>query len=141
MSYKINKAKYVEFGATTSGQQQYYFPDLNDIRNANVWGIETYSVSQVTKTYAGNDPLAVADLANAYLVLYFKGGNFIQVPLIKAITTKNNATTGVSGYSEYPMNLLGQVITWTKSYVWFGTTSGLTTGRYFTFNVYYTDPA
>lgn len=139
MSVKIDKAKYVEFGPTASGQQQYYFPDLNDIRNANVWGIESYSVSQVTKTYAGNTPLAIADLALAYLVLYFKGGNFINVPLLKAIQVRDNQTSSVSGYSQYPMNLMGQVITWTKSYIWFASAPG-TTGRYFYFNVFYTDP-
>ena len=137
---KITKAKYVEFGPTVAGQQQYYFPDLNDIRNANVWGIETYSISQNTITYGGNTPIAIADLAKAYLVLYFQQGNFIQVPLLKAIITRDNQASGVSGYSEFPMMLTGQVITWTKSYVWFGNTSGLTASRYFTFNVYYTDP-
>ena len=137
---KITKAKYIEFGPTVANQQQYYFPDLNDIRNANIWGIETYSISQNTITYGGNTPLAIADLAKAYLVLYFQQGNFIQVPLLKAIITRDNQTSSVSGYSEFPMMLAGQVITWTKSYVWFGNTSGLTAGRYFTFNAYYTDP-
>lgn len=137
---KANKVKYVEFSnPTAAGQQQYYFPDLNDIRNAKIFGIETYGIDNLTTTYAGNTPIADDDLAKAYLVLYFEGGNFINVPLIRIIQTQNNAASSTNAYSRFPFLLTGQQITWSKSYVWFGNTSGLTTGRYLHFSVYYQD--
>ena len=136
---KITKSKLVEFGPTATSQQQYYFPDLNDIRNANISGLEAYGEDNLTKTYGGNTPIADADFANAYVSLYFSGGNFLVLPLIRLVQTQNNATTGTNGYSRFPFLMNNQVIEWSKSFVWFGTTSGLTTGRYFQFNIYYTD--
>ena len=136
---KNNKSKLVEFGPTATSQQQYYFPDLNDIRSANIYGMEFYAEDNLTKTYAGNTPIADADLALAYLTLYFDGGNFYVVPLIRLIQTQNNATTGTNAFSRFPFMLNGQVIEWSKSFVWFGSTASLTTSRYFQFNIYYSD--
>lgn len=137
---KANKVKYVEFANTTAAnQQQYFFPDLNDIRNAKIFGIETWGIDNLSTTYSGATPIADDDLAKAYLVLYFEGGNFINVPLIRIIQTQNNATTSTNAFSRFPFLLTGQVITWSKSYIWFGNTSGLTTGRALHFNVFYQD--
>jgi hypothetical protein len=137
---KANKVKYVEFANTTvANQQQYYFPDLNDIRSAKIFGIETWGIDNLSTTYSGATPIADDDLAKAYLVLYFEGGNFINIPLIRIIQTQNNATTSTNAFSRFPFLLTGQVITWSKSYIWFGNTSGLTTGRALHFNVFYQD--
>ena len=135
---KVTRAKLIEFGPTATSQQQYYFPDLNDIRNANIFGMEAYGEDNLTKTYGGNTPIADADLANAYVTLYFDGGNFITIPLIRMIQTRNNAASGTNGYSQFQFLMAGQVVEWSKSFVWFGTTSGLTTARYFQFDIYYT---
>jgi hypothetical protein len=135
---KITRAKLVEFGPTATSQQQYYFPDLNDIRNANIFGMEAYGGDNLTKTYGGNNPIADADLDLAYVNLYFDGGNFLNIPLIRMIQTKNNATTGTNAYSQFPFLMAGQVVEWSKSFVWFGSTASLTTNRYFQFNIYYT---
>ena len=136
---KITKSKLVEFGPTATSQQQYYFPDLNDIRNANIFGMEAYGEDNITKTYAGNTPIADADLALAYVNLYFNGGNFLNIPLIRMIQTQNNAASGTNGYSRFPFLMDGQIIEWSKSFVWFGSTASLTTARYFQFNIYYKD--
>jgi len=135
---KVTRAKLIEFGPTATSQQQYYFPDLNDIRNANIFGMEAFGEDNLTKTYGGNTPIADADLAHAYVTLYFDGGNFITIPLIRMIQTKNNAVSGTNGYSQFPFLMAGQVVEWSKSFVWFGTTTGLTTARYFQFDIYYT---
>lgn len=136
---KVYKSKLIEFGPTATSQQQYYFPDQSDLRNTKIFGIQTYSTSNVTTTYSGYTLPAVADVANLWVVLYFNGGNYITEPMIKLINTQNNATTGVSSFTMFPFALMGQVIEWQKCFVWYGTTSGLTTGRYFAFNVYYQD--
>lgn len=138
---KITKAKWLEFGATAANQAQYFFPDLNDIKNSNIWGIETYGEDNLTTTLNGNTLIADADVAKAFLTLYFKGGNYIVLPLFRIIQTQNNATSATNAFSRFPALLAGQVIEWSKCFVQFGSTSGLTTGRYFGFNIYYTDPA
>jgi len=135
---KITRAKLVEFGPTATSQQQYYFPDLNDNRNANIFGMEAYGGDNLTKTYGGNNPIADADLDLAYVNLYFDGGNFLNIPLIRMIQTRTNATTGTNAYSQFPFLMAGQVVEWSKSFVWFGSTASLTTNRYFQFNIYYT---
>ena len=136
---KVYKSKLIEFGPTATSQQQYYFPDQSDIRNAKIFGIETYSKSNVTTTYSGYTLPAYADVSNLWVVLYFAGGNYITEPMIKMINTQNNAAMGVSSYARFPYMLMGQVLDWSKCFVWYGTTAGLTTGRYFAFNVRYQD--
>ena len=136
---KIQKSKLVEFGPTATSQQQYYFPDLNDIRNANIFGVEAYGIDNVTRTYGGNLPIADADVDLAYVTLYFNGGNFLTIPLIRMIQTRNNAASGTNAYSQFPFLMNGQVVEWSKSFIWFGSTASLTTGRYFQFTIYYVD--
>jgi hypothetical protein len=136
---KINKSKYVEFGPTITGTQTYYFPDLNDIRNANIWSMEFYSNWQINYTATGANPIDQNDVMQAYLTLYFKGGNFIVTPLANLITLRSADSSSNYPFAQYPFNLMGQVITWTKSYVSFGNPGGITAARNFVFNVNYTD--
>lgn len=136
---KINKSKYVEFGPTITGTQTYYFPDLNDIRNANIWSMEFYNEDVLPYTATGASSIAGADTRQAFLTLYFKGGNFIVTPLSNLVTLRGTDAGSSAVFSQYPFNLMGQVITWTKSYVSFGNPSGITGSRNFVFNVNYTD--
>lgn len=139
---RIIKSRYVEqFTQTTAGVQQYFFPDLTDIRDAHIMAMRTWDDNDVTVTRLGNTPPATADLAKAYLVLYFEGGEYVVTPVYDLVFMQNNATTGTPfhPFSRSKFLLHGQVVTWTKSYIWLGNVTGLTTGRYFHFAIDYVD--
>jgi|SRR6476660_1674179 len=140
---KIFKTRYVEqFQTTATGTQKYYFPDLAELRGSRIYGLRTYAVEDLPYTQLGNTPVATADLVKSYIVLYFDGGEFITLPLIDLITTSQRplaATATTHPFNQFEQSFMGQVVIWEKSYVWISNTSGLTTGRYFHFNVEYDD--
>jgi hypothetical protein len=138
--FKTFKSIYVELGPTVAGSQQINFPDISELRSAPVFKIQTYNPSSLALTFFGKQTPAPADFAKAFITLYFQGGEFIREPLQNFVTLRDTATTTTNfpfQQSEYLMN--GQVIVWTKSYITFGNTTGLTAGRFFHFNIYYTD--
>jgi hypothetical protein len=138
--FKVFKNRYLEFGTTTAGQGRYYFPDINDLRDKFIYAIQTYSGNDIAVTEAGNSVIAQADAIKAYITLYFDGGEFITQPLSTLITLRDTVTATTNHpFSQFPTILAGQKIEWTKSYIQFGNTTGLTTGRWFHFNIAYAD--
>lgn len=144
MGFSIRNAEYVElFIPTGSTKQTYYFPDLPNLRNKPITGIECFSASEQSKGQSGYDVVPAANLREAYLVLYFDGGEFIQVPLQsihRVSTTLTSLTAGTNAtFFDIPQ-LAGQNVVWTKSYVFIADTtnlSGTIAGKEFLFNVYY----
>jgi hypothetical protein len=132
----IKRAEYVEVLVPTGNQkQQIYFPDLPNLRTSKVFGIEAYSQQQQSISKTGNNVQSISNVLNANIVLYFEGGEFIEVPL-NSIIRFNNFQGNF--YGEIPM-LAGQNIVWAKSYVYL--TDSVNIINYanssFVFNVYY----
>lgn len=137
---RTHRKRYIEFGSTVAGQGRYYFPDINDLRNVPIFGMETYSGNDIAITQAGNQVVAQADFIKAYLTLFFEGGEFITTPLSTLVTLRDTVTSSTNHpFVQQPFILAGQKIEWTKSYVQLGNTTGLTTGRFFHFGILYTD--
>lgn len=134
-NFKIRRAEYIEvpIGATNT-KQQVYFPDLPNLRNARVYGIEAYSSDTQNPTMSGATSQDRAQLLEATLSLYFSGGDFIQVPLLSIY--RGNSTTFRAEIPE----LAGQTIVWAKSYVYLNDAAGIANyqSKSFVFNVYYT---
>lgn len=143
MGFSIRNAEYVEvIFPSTSVKQQTFFPDLPNLRQKPITGIEVYSSSEQSKGQSGTSLVAAEYLREAYLVLYFDGGEFIQVPLqslhrISSTSTSNGANIT---FFEIPQ-LAGQNIVWTKSYVFIADTTNIATSAWqnkeLVFNVYY----
>jgi hypothetical protein len=134
-AFSIQNAEYVEVQIPTgSTKQTIYFPDLPNLRNKPIYGIEAYSAREQGTTTAGNTVQAVTDLPNASITLYFDGGEFIVVPVI-SIRRIDNGNAHAT-YGDIP-NLAGQNIVWTKSYVSMNANVANFAGKSFLFNVYY----
>lgn len=132
---QIQNAEYVEVLIPTGNTKQtVYFPDLPNLRNKPIFGIEAYSALEQATTTAGNTVQAVTDLPNATLTLYFDGGEFIVVPVISIRRIDNG--TNHAYFADIP-NLAGQNIVWTKSYISMNATVANFAGKSFLFNVYY----
>lgn len=134
-AFQIQNAEYVEVQIPTgSTKQTVYFPDLPNLRNKPIFGIEAYSAQEQATTTAGNTVQANGDIPNATVTLYFDGGEFIVVP-VTSLRRIHNA--GTHAYFQDIPNLAGQNVVWTKSYVSMNANVANFAGKSFLFNVYY----
>lgn len=142
MGFSIRNAEYVEVIFPPAPKQQTFFPDLPNLRNRPITGIEVYGDAEQSYGQSGNVVVSGQYLKDAYFVAYFDGGEYIQVPLqsLHRISTTNSGTSGNNvTYFDIPQ-LAGQNIVWTKSYIFITNTTGLTANwqnKSLVFNVYY----
>lgn len=134
-NFQILNAEYVEVLIPTGNTKQtIYFPDLPNLRNKPIMGLEAYSNLEQGVSNSGNTVQAVGDLPNASVTLYYEGGEYIVVPIISLRRIDNGANHAY--YADIP-NLAGQNIVWTKSYVSLNATVSNFANKSFLFNVYY----
>jgi len=135
-AFQIKNAEYVEIYIPTGNTKQtYYFPDLPNLRNRPINGIEGYAAIEQGTTQSGYTVQALSDLVNVTLTLYFDGGEYIVVPFLSIRRIDNGTNHGF--YGDIP-NLAGQNIVWTKSYVQMNASVANFANKSFLFNVYYT---
>jgi hypothetical protein len=132
--FYIKRAEYVEVAIPSGNtKQQIYFPDLPNLRTSKIFGIEVYDSVTQPKTYTGATTQAIAQIRDSITVLYFDGGEFIQIPT--ASLWRFNTS---SFFESIPM-LAGQNIVWAKSYIWLTDSANIANyaAKTFLFNVYY----
>ena len=133
--FRIKAAELVEIQVPVGNtKQQIFFPDLPNLRSKPIEGIEAYSAAELSTSQSGNVVQAAADIHNVVVTLYFKGGEYIVVPLssLHRIVNKTNTLT----FGDIPA-LNGQVIDWTKCYVTLVNDVAGFAAKSFMFNVYY----
>ena len=134
-SFIIKNAEYVEVPIPTGNTKtQIYFPDLPNLRNRPIFGIECYPEPIQGITTSGATVQAYAQLQNATVTLYYDGGEFIVVPAMSLVRINHGTAQPI--YYEIP-HLAGQNIVWTKSYVTMSGTIANYASKSFLFNVYY----
>lgn len=133
-NFYIKKAEYVEVGIPSGNtNQRIYFPDLPNLRESKIFGIEVYDSDTQAITFTGETNQDLAQLKDTIINLYFDGGYYVQVPALSLY--RFNSTTF---YANIPM-LAGQTIVWAKSYVFMTDSANLANyaGKTYLFNVYY----
>jgi hypothetical protein len=136
----IKRAEYVEVLIPVGNtRQQIYFPDLPNLRTSKNFGIEAYSDIQQQFSKTGNLVQSITECKNANVVLYFEGGEFIEIPLSSLIRYNSTGVFGSTFYSGNIPMLAGQVIVWAKSYVFLTDPANINAyaGKSFVFNAYY----
>lgn len=140
-NFKIHRSEFVElFAGPTNNLQTIYFPDLPNLRNSRTWGLTSYTLDVINPGLQG-DGLSLAQCKKILVYLYFDNGLFVVQPYLSFANIQVSPTTGTEGsYFEKPVQLAGQRITWSKSYVQITdpTAVGGYGGHSFLFNVYYT---
>lgn len=135
-AFQILNAEYVEVAIPTGNtKQQIYFPDLPNLRNKPIMGIEAFSAVEQGTTTSGATVQALSDLVNATVTLYYDGGEYIVCPILSIRRVGNNGAN-TAFYADIP-NLAGQNIVWTKSYVSMNASVANFAAKSFLFNVYY----
>jgi hypothetical protein len=136
-NFIIRNAEYVEVVIPTGNTKQtIYFPDLPNLRNRQIMGMETFSASEQFTTSSGATVQSSGDFPNVTVTLYFDGGEYIVCPLY-AFKRIGAVQGGVTAYFESIPQLAGQNIVWTKSYVSMNANVANYAGKSFLFNVYY----
>jgi hypothetical protein len=133
-NFFIKKAEYVEVAIPTGNTlQRIYFPDLPNLRESKIFGLEIYDSTTQEKTFSGATNQALAQIKNTIVNLYFEGGYYIQVPALSLF--RFNGTTF---YAEIPM-LAGQTIVWAKSYLFLTDATNIANyaSKSYLFNAYY----
>jgi len=133
-NFFIKKAEYVEVAIPTGNTlQRIYFPDLPNLRESKIFGIEVYDSTTQEKTFSGATNQSLAQIKNTIVNLYFEGGYYIQVPALSLF--RFNGTTF---YAEIPM-LAGQTIVWAKSYLFLSDSANIANyaSKSYLFTAYY----
>jgi hypothetical protein len=132
----IQNAEYVEVLIPNgNSKQSIFFPDLPNLRNRPIMGIESYSASEQSVSNSGTTVQALSDLPSASLTLYYDGGEYIVVPILSIRRVGNNGANAAF-FGSIPA-LAGQNIVWTKSYVSMNANVSNFANKSFVFNVYY----
>jgi hypothetical protein len=135
-NFQITNAEYVEVLIPTgSTKQSIFFPDLPNLRNRPITGIEAYAATEQAVSNSGQTVVPLADFPNASVTLYYDGGEYIVVPILSLRRVGNNSAN-TAFYADIP-NLAGQNIVWTKSYISMNASVASFAGKSFVFNVYY----
>jgi hypothetical protein len=133
---QITNAEYVEVLIPTgSSKQSIFFPDLPNLRNKPIIGIEAYAATEQATSNSGQNVQALSDLPNASVTLYYDGGEYIVVPILSLRRVGNNGAN-TAFFGDIPA-LAGQNIVWTKSYVSMNANVANFAAKSFVFNVYY----
>lgn len=122
----IKKAQLIEIvfqgiaGGNTATKIQ--IPDQPYLRGVATWGIETFTSVDITTSPAGNVPMTLAQMKNAFLTLYMNDiespndiGEWIQTVPLSRLHNLQNASNET--FSRMPFAMAGQKIYWEKCYI------------------------
>ena len=114
---------------------RFYFPDLPNLRNAKITGVQVYTAGTITATpLTGSTPVTTADLKKSTLTLY--EGDLQLVYNIPMLNFNNLVNSAADPYTFELPAINGMTLSWVKSYVNVPTALA-TTGVAYSFGVYY----
>jgi hypothetical protein len=133
---QLNRFEAVEIAIPSgSTNSRFYFPDLPNLRNALVQGIQLYTTNTLSATpNTGSTMVALADLQKSFITLY--SGDLQLIYNMPILALNNIVNASVNPYSFEMPNINNMVISWVKSYISLPT-APTTTGVAYAFGVYY----
>lgn len=127
---------------------KFAFPEVANLRNAKIWGLQLWENSQVSKSAISLKPTSAAAINElAFISLANYGGkNFIDKAPIRMFQTIAGAGTSgafIGGFENDTKNLTGQGVNWTKSFIEVSGSVAIlaVVDTVILFSVFYTDPA
>lgn len=123
---------------------RFNIPDLPNLRNVHLLGLQVYTVDQIAKDIVSQNALLphTAVLHNSFITLVNYGGKeFLkQAPSILFSTSSANLNTSTNWFETNPIGFVGQKANYPKSFIEFTTPPALGTDRVFVFSVFYSLP-
>jgi hypothetical protein len=137
--FPIIKHEYVQIQIPAgSTNTRLYFPELPNLRNVHVLNIESTNATIIPFSPDNSAVINQPLFYNTFLTLIdYRGKEFIhQIPLVHLLYV-----TGAGHYEQLIKKLVGQRVSWTKSYIEFSSSANVsgTTLEVVPFSVYYAD--
>ena len=146
---RIVKHELVEvFIPANSTATRFLLPDLQNLRNVNLWGIQMYYDKIVPISILSNrNVIKKATLQRSFLTLEnYAGRQFLkQSPIVLFQTIENNLADTGAGNDDSSIqekdfkNFVGQKTNYPKSYIDIVAPTGSEKDEVFLFSIYYTD--
>jgi hypothetical protein len=133
---RIDRFEAVEINVPSgSTLTRFYFPDLPNLRNAQITAIQVYTAGTITATpLTGSTPVTTADLKKSFLTLY--AGDLQLVYNVPMLNFNNIVNSATDPYTFELPAINGMTVSWVKSYVNLPSALGTTNVAY-SFGVYY----
>jgi len=142
MAKKIVRHELVEIIIpANSTLSRFSFPDIPNLRDSRIWGLQVYNTNQVTKSVISQNTLVSETLVqkSCFITLVNYGGKeFLkQAPALIFNTLKNDVSTSANQHEEDFKNFVGQKVNYPKSYIEFTATASTGSDTSFLVSVYY----
>lgn len=123
---------------------RYNIPDLPNLRNVHILGLQVYTIDEVAKDIISQNPVCshTVVLHQSFLTLVNYGGKeFLkQAPCILFNTTSANLQTSTNWFETNPLGFVGQKANYPKSFVEFSSPPAVANDTAFIFSVFYSLP-
>lgn len=109
---------------------RFNFPDIPQLRDDStqdiiIQGIEVFDAVSMPNTPQGNPVSTLAQILNAFLVLYVEGEESVHwIPLVRMMFVFQNGAGGTQQSVFESLELENLKVDWTKSYIWLATSLG-----------------
>ena len=148
MAKKIIRHEMVSINIpANSTLSRFNIPDLPNLRNVHLFGVQVYNSTEIPKDIISNNPVCTEIVVNqnSFITLVNYGGKeFLkQAPsvMFETILKQKTGSSDVWQTTEYDhKSFVGQKVNYPKSYVEFSTPPATGVDTAFIFSVYYSLP-
>lgn len=123
---------------------RFLIPDLPNLRNTHIFGLQVYTVDEVAKDIQTQNPVLshTAVLHNSFITFVNYGGKeFLkQAPSIMFNTIQQALNTGTNWNEQNFKSFVGQKVNYPKSYIEFATAPVPAVDSVFLMSVFYSLP-
>ena len=120
--FKVSKYEFVEIVVSAGDTRtEFYFPDLPNLRNAQIQAISLYTTGVISSDPNGIDNMGNADAEQSFLVLNINDKEDIKLPMVSLVAlnyTSGGGANNLSSQNGY-LPFASQIVRWPKSYVKF----------------------
>lgn len=143
MAQKIIRHELVEIIIpANSTLSRFNFPDIPNLRNSHLLGMQIYNGSQITKSVISQNAVVSETIVqqSTYVTLVNYGGKeFLkQSPCVLFNTLQDDRSTSTNHHEINFKSFVGQRVNWPKSYIETTTTASTASDTSFLVSVYYT---
>ena len=143
MAKKIIRHELVEIIIpANSTLSRYNFPDIPNLRNSHILGLQLWDSNTVTTSVISQNPLVPTSLAQTKIfitLVNYGGKEFLkQAPSVMFSTIQDDLGTSVNHHELDFKSFVGQKVNWPKAYIECTATISTTVDRSFLVSVYYT---
>jgi hypothetical protein len=145
MAKQIIRHELVDINITANSTlTRFQFPDIPNLRNSMIWGLQVYDVNQLSTSPISQQPLlsSINVLTRSFITLVNYGGKeFLkQAPSVLFNTLSFNSTLSANYYETDIKSFVGQKVNYPKSFIEFTTAPAGIVNTSFLVSIYYSLP-